>query len=630
MTANTRLNINMFKYIVACFTLTLTVIKGELSPEEIGQRALVIDKIVVAGLSQKKLALPSGVDDTTFVRRLYFDIMGRPPSYDEIQQFLKTIKDTAARNPSHSFAFTSRPNLIKSLLNSEGYVHHMYSFWADLLRVKRNLNDNVGQLYGDAYIEWLKQEVRDNTPYNKLTHKLLGASGNIWQSPATGYLLRDLGMPLDNLSNTTQIFLGIDMACAQCHDHPFDEWTQMDFYKTAAFFAQVQTKNSQDGVKEHIKGLREEAKKMQTDGKRGIENKLNNYLRTIYEYGVDSKSTGRIRLPDDYAYRDAEPKSIVYASAPYGPRVKESRNKHKREKDPHALRRSFVDWVIADTNPTFALNMTNRLWNHAMGAPVISPMNNVMEDGELNTGKNRYLINYLTKMFIDIGYDVKGFLEIVYNTRSYQRQSWKGPIEEYHFQGPLSRRLTASQLWDSFVTLYIDNPDSISPNYSTKQYKEMSEKDVAEVTLQDAIDGLQKFNALQKSTYSGLPKMGPWYAVRASHINRPGNNLNVLTEFGRSDRRLVDNGSTAGSITQLLLLMNSPLVYALSNRNSALVKKLDSCKDNVTKVYVLFYSIIGRGPTIDDFKLFKPYIEKGQYQDVIWALVNSHEAKFIN
>ena len=124
--------------------------------------------------------------------------------------------------------------------------------------------------------------------------------------------------------------------------------------------------------------------------------------------------------------------------------------------------------------------------------------------------------------------------------------------------------------------------------------------------------------------------MGPWYAVRASHVNRPSNNLNVLIEFGRSDRRLVDNGSTEGSITQLLLLMNSPLVSALSNRNSALVKRIHSCENDTTKLFTLFYSIIGRSPTQDNVNTFKPYIEKGQYQDVIWALVNSHEAKFIN
>ena len=222
--------------------------------------------------------------------------------------------------------------------------------------------------------------------------------------------------------------------------------------------------------------------------------------------GVDTKPTRRLRLPDDYAYRDADPKSVVYASTPYGDRVKESRNKHKREKDPHNLRRNFVDWVINDSNPTFALNITNRLWNHAMGAPIISPMNNVMEDGEISVGKNRRLMEYLPKMFVSINYDVKGFLEIIYNTKTYQRVSWQGYQDDYVFQGPISRRLTASQLWDSFITLYLDDPDSVSPNYATSQYKKMAQTDISEVTLQDAIDGLEKFNSLQKSTYRQLPK----------------------------------------------------------------------------------------------------------------------------
>ena len=605
----------MVKFIVLIFTiLIIPTAYCEIDLEVVKKHASEIDQIIVGDLKNKRISLPVEVNDTIFVRRVYYDIVGRPPTHKEYFKFQKS-KD--------------RPALIKDLLNSEGHVHHMYNFWADILRVKRDLNENVGNLYGDSYIQWVKQQVRENTPYNTLTNKLLGATGNIWQNPETGYLLRDIGMPLDNLSNTTQIFLGVDMACAQCHDHPFDEWSQMDFYKSAAFFAQIQTKNSQDGVKQHIKKLRDEAKEMQTNGKKGVEGRLNRYLRTIYDYGVDYNPNGRLKLPDDYAYKDGEPKEIVFAATPYGSRVRESKNKNKRKKNPNGIREDFINWVTADTNPTFALNITNRLWGHAMGVPIIEPMNNVMQDGEISIGKNRRLMEYLPKMFIDLKYDIRAFLEIVYNTKTYQRKSWQGELDNYAFQGPVSRRLTASQLWDTYITLYLDNPDSIKPNYSNNQYKKMAIKDISELTLQDALTELDKFNSLQKTTYNNLPKMGPWYAVRASHVNRPSNNLNVLIEFGRSDRRLVDNGSSEGSITQLLLLMNSPLVSSLSNNNSALIKNVNNAKDNTTKLFLLFYSIIGRSPSIEDVKLFKPYVKKKQYQDVIWALINSHEAKFI-
>ena len=613
----------MVKTVTIFLCLFSCIISAKDAPvvDTVKERALLIDQIVVREINNKKLDLPKDVSDAIFARRIYYDIAGRPPTHTEYMDFIGADGNVESKSKD-------RPALIKKLLNSEGYVHHMYNFWADLLRIKRDLNENVGNLYGDAYIEWVKDEIRKNTPYNTLTKKLLGAKGNIWQNPETGYLLRDIGMPLDNLSNTTQIFLGVDMACAQCHDHPFDQWSQMDFYESAAFFAQIQTKNSQEGVKGKIKELREEAKELQKKGQKGIEGKLNRYLRTVYEYGVDYKATGRLKLPDDYAYRDGEPNSVVFASTPYGDRVRESKNKNKRVKQPNAIRSSFVDWVVSKENPTFALNLANRLWNHAFGAPIIDPMNNVMDDGEINYGKSRRLIEYLSKMLKDTNYDIKFFLEVIYNTRAYQKESWQGNINDYVFQGPLSRRLTASQLWDTYVTLYTGNPDNIKPNYSNELYKKMSLKNVSELTLDEALTELDTFNSLQKGTYKNLPKMGPWYAVRASHVNRPSNNLNVLIEFGRSDRRLVDNGSSEGSITQLLLLMNSPLVSSLASNNSALIKKINS-QDNV-KLYTLFYSIIGRSPTAKDFELFKPYIEKNQYQDVIWALINSHEAKFIN
>ena len=603
--------------------LCITVANCEISLEVIKKHALEIDKIVVGEIKNKKIDLPQDVSDTIFARRIYYDIVGRPPTHDEYMEFIGAEGSVESKN-------RDRSALIKKLINSEGYVHHMYNFWADLLRIKRNLNENVGNLYGDSYIEWVKDQIRKNTPYDVLTKKLLGAKGNIWQNPETGYLLRDIGMPLDNLSNTTQIFLGVDMACAQCHDHPFDEWSQKDFYESAAFFAQIQTKNSQEGVKGKIKELRDEAKEIQEKGERGVEGKLNRYLRTIYEYGVDYKPSGRLKLPGDYAYRDAEPNSVVFAATPYGDRVKESKSKTKRVKHPNTIRTSFVDWVVARDNPTFALNLVNRLWGHAFGAPIIEPMNNVMEDGEINYGKSQRLVEYLSEMLRDMNYDVKTFLEVVYNSRAYQKESWQGSISDYVFQGPLSRRLTASQLWDTYVTLYTGNPDDIKPTYSNELYKKMSLKDVTDLTLNDALTELDKFNSLQKTTYKNLPKMGPWYAVRASHVNRPSNNLNVLIEFGRSDRRLVDNGSSEGSVTQLLLLMNSPLVSALSSYNSQLIKKVNTQDNDTVKLYTLFYSIIGRSPTAEDFNLFKPYIEKKQYQDVIWALVNSHEAKFIN
>ena len=615
----------MVKVAVLIITaLFISVANCEITPEAVKKHALDIDKIVVGEIKNKKIDLPQDVSDAIFARRVYYDIVGRPPTHDEYMEFIGAEGSVESKN-------RDRSALIKKLINSEGYVHHMYNFWADLLRIKRDLNENVGNLYGDSYIEWVKDQIRKNTPYNTLTKKLLGATGNIWQSPETGYLLRDIGMPLDNLSNTTQIFLGVDMACAQCHDHPFDEWSQKDFYESAAFFAQIQTKTSRDGVKQDINKLREEAKELQkTKGQKGVEGKLNRYLRTIYEYGVDYKPNGRLKLPDDYAYRDADPNSVVFASSPYGPRARENKNKSKRVKHPNSIRTTFVDWVVSKDNPTFALNITNRLWNHAFGAPIVEPMNNVMEDGEVNYGKSRRLMDYLPELFKDLDYDIKTFLEIVYNTKAYQKESWQGTISEYVFQGPLSRRLTASQLWDTYVTLYTGNPDDIKPTYSNELYKQMSMKNVSELTLDDALTELDKFNSLQKTTYKNLPKMGPWYAVRASHVNRPSNNLNVLIEFGRSDRRLVDNGSSEGSVTQLLLLMNSPLVSALSSYNSQLIKKVNSQDNDTVKLYTLFYSIIGRSPTAEDFNLFKPYIEKKQYQDVIWALVNSHEAKFIN
>lgn len=163
------------------------------------------------------------VSDETWVRRVYLDAIGRIPTADEIEAFV------ADKAPD------KRSVLIDRLLDSEGYVSHFYNFWADLLRVNTETVPGGGRLSQEMYARWIRQCLRENKPYDQFVRELLTTQGPIWKSGAPGYYLRDPGMPLDNLSNTVQVFLGTRIVCAQCHDHPFDKWKQLDYYKLAAF-----------------------------------------------------------------------------------------------------------------------------------------------------------------------------------------------------------------------------------------------------------------------------------------------------------------------------------------------------------------------------------------------------------
>ena len=205
--------------------LTITLLAGfALSAGAVETRtaAAKVDALV------EKLYAPNEVkpnpitDDETFVRRAYLDIAGRIPTADEAREFLSSMGPT------------KRADLIDGLLDSDGYVSHQFNYWADILRITSRMNGQ-DPANGAAYARWVKDAIRDNMPYDKFVNELVTAQGMIDDNGAVGFYLRDRGMPLDHLATTVQVFLGTQMVCAQCHDHPFDEWTQMNYYELAAF-----------------------------------------------------------------------------------------------------------------------------------------------------------------------------------------------------------------------------------------------------------------------------------------------------------------------------------------------------------------------------------------------------------
>ncbi|HLQ45192.1 MAG TPA: DUF1549 domain-containing protein, partial [Planctomycetaceae bacterium] len=187
--------------------------------------AAKIDALAEAGLKKAGQKPNEIATDEHFVRRAYLDITGTIPTSKQADTFL--------RNKAES----GRVVLIDSLLNRPGYASQMYNWMADILRlVDRSDNNN----YLRPYSDWVKECVQDNEPWDSMVHDMLTAEGRVWEEPAVGFVLRDPGMPLDNLNNAVRIFLGTRIGCAQCHDHPFDRWTQKEFYSMAAFTAGIE------------------------------------------------------------------------------------------------------------------------------------------------------------------------------------------------------------------------------------------------------------------------------------------------------------------------------------------------------------------------------------------------------
>jgi hypothetical protein len=405
--------------------------------------------------------------DEQFVRRVYLDITGRIPNYDEATAFIKNnAKD-------------KRSKLIDQLLDSPGYSSHMYNYISEMLRVKDDFGGG-NNVRGVPYINWLQQQVEKNAPWDKMVYEMLTATGKMWDKKAdgtyngaAGYLLRDSGMPLDNLANTLAVFLGTDVACAQCHDHPFSDWTQHQFYELASFFGATSTrytprvatnrKSKQGEAMEDMgRKLMPEIEAMIEKGGGDltrVRNNLNQYIGAN-RYAVTDMQTNSIKLPHDYKYKDAKPNDPVAPKfitwSKDDSKLAAYKQKTKVEED---LRVSFGAWATHPTNPRFAMAIANRMWKRAFGVGIAEPVTNIDDP---SASANPELIKHLAAEMVRVKFNLKDFMRIIYNTRAYQSEATTEAIamgEPYYFQGPVLRRMTAEQAWDSYMTLVLGEPD---------------------------------------------------------------------------------------------------------------------------------------------------------------------------
>lgn len=414
-----------------------------------------VDKLVGDGLRKAGQSPNAMASDEIFVRRLYLDVIGRIPTAQEARAFLA---DPAA---------DKRTRLIDTLLASDGYVSHWFNYWADILRIKSEGNGDGQAGAGTAYAAWVKQQLRENVPYNTFVHSMITAEGYVWDSGAVGYYMRDAGMPLDNMANTTQIFLGSRVACAQCHNHPFDDYKQRDFYEMAAYTVGVDTRVSSQQIIAEATGKKKLSKR---EASRlvapGVSEVLDDLLEPL-SYGIRHDAAKEQALPMDFrgdpknpSPRDGKPGEVVKPQPVF------SREKIKTGK---GILDNYAGWMVSPENPTFTTLIVNRLWKSAFGIGLIEPVDDIKKvdlDKHRNDASklasNPALMAFLTQHMKTVGYDMKKFLRVVYNSQAYQREATTEEIldlETYAFPGPVVRRKTAEQLWDSLVAMVIPYSD---------------------------------------------------------------------------------------------------------------------------------------------------------------------------
>ena len=323
------------------------------------------------------------ISDTTFLRRIHLDLTGLLPSPEVVRTFL------ANDSPN------KRSQMIESLLQSPDYAKYWARKWGDLLRLSRK-QMGEGAVY--KFSDWLEQSIYNNQPYNQFAQELLTAKGSTLLNPEANFIRTTMN-PEDAMESTAQLFLGSRIQCAKCHNHPFERWTQDNYYGLTAFFARTKTK---------------------TLGKSG-------------ETFIWNASKGEVPHP----VSGKNP-------APWVPDT--SRLELPPQKD---RRQVFADWLTTPSNPFFARVEVNRIWAALMGTGIVEPFDDFRDT---NPPSNEPLLEALAKDFIQSGFDRRHIIRTIVSSNVYQTSGETNPFNHddtrfFSFRQP--RRLEAEQLVDA-------------------------------------------------------------------------------------------------------------------------------------------------------------------------------------
>ncbi|MCR9292805.1 MAG: DUF1549 domain-containing protein [bacterium] len=359
-----------------------------------------IDRLV-ANKWQRMKILPSQVaDDNTFLRRLRLDLTGLPPTAAELRDFLDDPRPSRLK----------RQAKVDELIGSEDFVEHWTNKWADLLQVNSKFLGSEG---AKAFRDWIRNSVAENQPYDAFARDVLTASGSNKQHPAASYfkILRDPDLMMEN---TTHLFLAIRFNCNKCHDHPFERWTQDQYYELAAYFAQTKLKRDPASGDKNIGGTAVEGAK------------------PLYEEVYDAAEGEMLHVRTNQA---------VAPSFPFDCKFDVPEQATRREQ--------LAAWLTSPDNPYFAKSFVNRLWGYLTGTGLVEPLDDIRAG---NPPTNPELLEHLTQEFVQSGFDTQHVLRLICNSRTYQlsvaSHEWNSD-DNLNYSHAKARRLPAEVLYDA-------------------------------------------------------------------------------------------------------------------------------------------------------------------------------------
>ncbi|MEQ8785056.1 MAG: DUF1549 and DUF1553 domain-containing protein [Pirellulaceae bacterium] len=344
-----------------------------------------VDTLVFAKL--KNLGIPPSplCDDATFVRRAFVDITGSLPTAEQARSFVE------------SKAPNKRDELIDLLVDSPGYGDYFGAKWTMVLRNRRVQNNTAVSF---RFHDFVRRSIQRNVPYDQFVRSILAASGDVESNPAASWYTQ-VNTSTAQLEDAAQLFLGMRIQCARCHHHPFERWSQNDYYGFEAFFSQV-------GLRDNAKGL--------DDGE-------------VYHKGGEAQSTNpRSNEKLRPAGLGGEPLDVPAYEDP---------------------RHALVDWMADPENPFFARALVNRYWKHFFGRGIVDPEDDMRVT---NPPTNPELLDALAQNFIDSKYDLKQLVRTICRSSTYQLSSEPNEYnaaDKLNFSSFYPRRMNAEPLYDA-------------------------------------------------------------------------------------------------------------------------------------------------------------------------------------
>ncbi len=350
-----------------------------------------VDKFVFAKLKQMSIPPSELCNDEEFVRRAFLDLCGLLPTPDEAARFLNDKSSD------------KRAKLIDALLERPEYADFWALKWADVFRSSRKTIQLKG---AHAFQQWLRGRIVDNAPFDSIIRDVITANGNTYSTPEANYY-RIAKDPLNLAETTAQLFFGVRMQCAKCHNHPFERWTQDDYYSMAAWFARVKVK-----------------KDSTTPGAT---------LQTPTAEIIYSARDGEITQPR--SLKVMAPKFLGGAIPTIAP------GQDRRD--------VFAIWLTGASNPFFAKSVANRIWFHLNGKGIVDPVDDFRDS---NPSCNDELLEALAKDFGASKFDVKKLIRTIMNSRAYQLSAQPTDLnkdDNKYFSHAITKQLTAEQLLDA-------------------------------------------------------------------------------------------------------------------------------------------------------------------------------------